>query len=62
MSVLEVHKNSVVKPHSFGQPEDVPDQPLGQNFTVKLFISVINKLVAQYFCFTVSLFHASTCF
>jgi len=26
------------------------------------FISVINQLGAQFFCFTVSLFHASTCF
>ena len=26
------------------------------------FISVINKLDAQHFCFTISLFHASTCF
>ena len=27
-----------------------------------LFISVINQLDAQNFCFTISLFHASTCF
>ena len=27
-----------------------------------LFISVINQLDAQNFCFTLSLFHASTCF
>ena len=27
-----------------------------------LFISVINELDAQNFCFTISLFHASTCF
>ena len=27
-----------------------------------LFISVINQLDAQKFCFTISLFHASTCF
>ena len=26
-----------------------------------LFISVINQLDAQNFCFTISLFHASTC-
>jgi len=26
------------------------------------FISVINQLDAQNFCFTISLFHASTCF
>jgi len=26
------------------------------------FVSVINQLDAQYFCFTISLFHASTCF
>ena len=26
------------------------------------FISVINQLAAQNFCFTKSLFHASTCF
>jgi len=26
------------------------------------FMSVINQLDAQYFCFTISLFHASTCF
>jgi len=26
------------------------------------FISVINQLDAQSFCFTISLFHASTCF
>jgi len=29
---------------------------------VPLFISVINKLDVQSFCFTVSLFHTSTCF
>jgi len=28
----------------------------------ELFISVINQLDAQNFCFTISLFHASTCF
>jgi len=27
-----------------------------------IFISVINQLDAQHFCFTISLFHASTCF
>ena len=27
-----------------------------------IFISVINQLDAQNFCFTLSLFHASTCF
>ena len=26
------------------------------------FISVTNQIDAQYFCFTISLFHASTCF
>ena len=30
--------------------------------TYGLFISVINQLDAQNFCFTISLFHASTCF
>jgi len=30
--------------------------------TPRIFISVINQLDAQNFCFTVSLFHASTCF
>ena len=29
---------------------------------LSIFISVINQLDAQYFCFTVRLFHASTCF
>jgi len=29
---------------------------------LSVFISVINQLDAQNFCFTVSLFHASTCF
>jgi len=29
---------------------------------VCIFISVINQLDAQNFCFTISLFHASTCF
>jgi len=29
---------------------------------LSIFISVINKLHAQNFCFTISLFHASTCF
>ena len=29
---------------------------------LSIFISVINQLDAQNFCFTVSLFHASTCF
>jgi len=31
-------------------------------FGVYIFISVINQLDAQNFCFTISLFHASTCF
>jgi len=31
-------------------------------YTVATFISVINQLDAQTFCFTISLFHASTCF
>jgi len=30
--------------------------------TPLLFISVINQTYAQNFCFTISLFHASTCF
>ena len=29
---------------------------------LSIFISVINQLAVQNFCFTVSLFHASTCF
>jgi len=29
---------------------------------LSIFISVINQLDAQHFCFTMSLFHASTCF
>ena len=29
---------------------------------LNIFISVINQLDAQYFCFRISLFHASTCF
>ena len=29
---------------------------------IVLFISVINQLDAQNYCFTISLFHASTCF
>ena len=29
---------------------------------LSIFISVINQLDAQNFCFTVSLFHVSTCF
>jgi len=29
---------------------------------LSIFISVINKLDAKNFCFTISLFHASTCF
>jgi len=29
---------------------------------IRIFISVINQLDAQNFCFTISLFHASTCF
>ena len=41
---------------------------VGANFDVfltvhlSIFISVINQLDAQNFCFTISLFHASTCF
>jgi hypothetical protein len=31
-------------------------------WTQQGFISVINQLHAQNFCFTISLFHASTCF
>jgi len=30
--------------------------------SILLFISVINQLDAQNVCFTISLFHASTCF
>jgi len=33
----------------------------GMNW-IDLFILVINQLGAQTFCFTISLFHASTCF
>jgi len=29
---------------------------------LSIFISVVNQLDAQQFCFTISLFHASTCF
>jgi len=29
---------------------------------LSIFISMINQLDAQNFCFTISLFHASTCF
>ena len=29
---------------------------------LSIFMSVINQLDAQHFCFTISLFHASTCF
>jgi len=29
---------------------------------MRIFISVINQLYAQKFCFTISLFNASTCF
>ena len=29
---------------------------------MSVFISVINQLDAQHFCFTISLFHASACF
>jgi len=29
---------------------------------LSIFVSVINQLDAQHFCFTISLFHASTCF
>jgi hypothetical protein len=29
---------------------------------LSIFISVINQLAAQNFCFTISIFHASTCF
>jgi len=29
---------------------------------LSIFISVINQFDAQNFCFTISLFHASTCF
>ena len=33
-----------------------------KTFALFFFISVINQLDAQNFCFTISLFHASTCF
>ena len=29
---------------------------------LSIFVIVINQLYAQHFCFTISLFHASTCF
>jgi len=37
-------------------------QCLTKNYKSVSFISVINQLDAQNFCFTISLFHASTCF
>jgi len=39
-----------------------PLQQYLQENTWMLFISVINELDEQNFCFTISLFHASTCF
>jgi len=39
-----------------------PRQKLLLECTSILFISVINQLYAQNFCFTISLFDASTCF
>jgi len=33
-----------------------------ENVTVAFLYPVINQLDAQNFCFTISLFHASTCF
>jgi len=33
-----------------------------QSVLLSIFMSVINQLDAQNFCFTISLFHASTCF
>jgi len=33
-----------------------------QTVHLSIFISVINQLDEQNFCFTISLFHASTCF
>jgi len=35
---------------------------LQRDIKIKHFISVINQLDAQNFCFTISLFHACTCF
>ena len=49
-------------------PQSGPAYNVFKNFDVLLtvhlsiFISVINQLDAQNFCFTISLFHASTCF
>jgi len=34
----------------------------GKYKNIEIFISVINQLDAQNFCFTISLFHASACF
>jgi len=39
----------------------VQTRPLTR-YNSNLFISVINQMDAQNFCFTISLFHASTCF
>jgi len=39
-----------------------PIQKLGAENHILQFISVINHLDAKHFCFTVSLFYASTCF
>ena len=39
-----------------------PDFDVLVNVHLSIFISVINQLDAQNFCFTISLFHAPTCF
>jgi len=46
----------------FNLEDIILDVTLGDVLDTLKFISVINQLDAQNFCFTISLFHASTCF
>jgi len=49
--------------HNIGFPtENKTDGPLFQKPSQRLIITVINQPDAQNFRFTISLFHASTCF
>ena len=38
------------------------DLPTSRTWPLEMFILIINQLEAQFFFFTMSLFHASTCF
>ena len=56
------HCYAAVKTADFRLNDQSPNFHVLLTMHLSIFISVINQLDAQNFCFTISLFHASTCF